>query len=123
MYRIDTNSKRQKDSNGKFDATSRNYGIHVFICALNSLKISNIVKNDLGYTVIMDFFKGKKEKIKKDIDDALRHEDTALNDENEEPVTYVGMEDAKSIEHQDQLEHDQNKEPVTFGNESEKENF
>ncbi|HEY5736132.1 MAG TPA: hypothetical protein VIS47_06200 [Nitrosopumilus sp.] len=71
----------------------------------------------------MDFFKGKKEKIKKDIDDALRHEDTALNDENEEPVTYVGMEDAKSIEHQDQLEHDQNKEPVTFGNESEKENF
>ena len=70
---------------------------------------------------MMDFFKDKKKKMKKDIDDALRHEDAVLHDENEEPITYVNKCDAKSIEHQEQLEHDENEEPVTFGNESENE--
>ena len=70
----------------------------------------------------MGLFEDKKKKMKKAIDDALRHEDTILHDENEEPVTYVNAEDEKSIEHQDQLEHDKNEEPVTFGNKSENEN-
>lgn len=70
----------------------------------------------------MEWLDEKKKKMKKDIDDALRHEDAVLHDENQEPVTYVNDEDVKSIEHQDQLEHDENEEPVTFGNDSENTN-
>ena len=62
----------------------------------------------------------KKEKMQKDIEDALKHEDNLQHDENEEPITYVDSKDVESLEHKDHVEHDENEEPVTFAKEDEK---
>ena len=61
----------------------------------------------------------KKEKMQKDIEDALKHEENIQHDENEEPVTYVNEDDVKSIEHEEHVEHDENEDPVTFTDDSE----
>ena len=60
----------------------------------------------------------KKEKMQKDIDDALKHEENLQHDENEEPVTYVNEKEAESMEHQEHVEHDENEDPVTFTDDS-----
>ncbi|MEK9682551.1 MAG: hypothetical protein VW081_06670 [Nitrosopumilus sp.] len=65
----------------------------------------------------MGLFDKTKEKMKKDIDDALKHEKNLQHDENEEPVTYVDLDDAKSMEHEEHVKHDENEEPVTFADE------
>ncbi|WP_428325653.1 hypothetical protein [Nitrosopumilus sp.] len=60
----------------------------------------------------------KKEKMQKDIEDALKHEENTQHNDNEEPVTYVSLDDVKSIEHAENVENDKNKDPVTFAEET-----
>ena len=56
----------------------------------------------------------KKERMQKDIEDALKHEESLQHDDNENPITYVNSEDIENSNHEEHVEHDENEEPVTF---------
>lgn len=60
----------------------------------------------------------KKEKMHKDIEDALKHEDNLQHDENEDPMTYVTTKAAKLLKHEDDVIHDKNDDPITFTEEN-----
>lgn len=60
----------------------------------------------------------KKEKMQKDIEDALKDEEKLQQDRNEEPITYVSEDEIDSSIREENLKHDRDEDPVTFVEES-----